>query len=158
MENRRFCLSYKKIKEHYDIPGDRYRKSIKNDNTTATPINKNSWNLITNIEDYNQNLNLNNTTFPLPEDGLPQYKYVDYSPGELFELYFTPELCQNIVAYTNHKLEKFRKSVRYQYLKREHLKLRYVNVTINEFKVFLGMKLYFNFSNKANRKGNFTKI
>ena len=82
-----------------------------------------------------------------------QEKYEDYEPFEIFNLFFTDDLINSIVEPSNVYIRKLRSSFRFLTL-RNSRKKDHEDITGNEYRVFLGMKIFFNFNNNHGFKGN----
>jgi len=104
------------------------------------------WNLlpVTDHENFTSYLKLDDEHYPLPQNR-PQEKFKKYNPYELFNAYFTDELIQHLVDATNEYMEGFRKKSQYNLNREPRDKKYYDNVTLNEMKVFIAIKVYVNF-------------
>ena len=103
------------------------------------------WDLISDLNQYNQELKLDDENTPL-SNIKPQDSYENYLPSEIFFLYFDDEIIRHIIDSTNEFLAKERKTLRFVTIRRERLK-HYKDLTPGEFKLFIGMKIFFNFLN-----------
>ena len=90
--------------------------------------------------------------FPLDPSLLLQDKYVEYEPYAVFNLFFTDELINHIVDSTNENLERIRNSLNFVASVKRRMTF-YQPLTANEFRVFLGMKINFNFLNTNRIRG-----
>ena len=112
-----------------------------------------NWELINENDyiNYNQELKFNDETFPLPSI-LPQDKFENFDPHEIFSTFFSEELIKHIIDSTNEYLENLRQTCKFVTMCPKRLK-GYNNITTNEYKVYLGMKMYFNFVGHNSCKG-----
>jgi len=99
------------------------------------------WDLVTDHENFNKYLKLDDEHCPMPSS-LPQDKFKDSSPLEIFSAFFTDELLQHIVEGTNEYLEGERNQPKFKLLKHPP---DYSDLTLNEMKVFIAIKIYLNF-------------
>jgi len=145
---------------HPDLINLNNNTNTNNVNNTNNPNNTNTylmdWEPLVDLDKYNLELNLDDETCPLPEEKV-QDKYADYEAYDIFKLYFTDELLNHVVDSTNEYLQKERSTLRFVTIRKEG-KENYADLTVNEFKVFLGMKIYFNFFNNNRCQGNIFKI
>jgi len=135
------------------VKDTKYKHSLKQHNPKdKAPV----WSLIKDKDGYDNNLKLNNKTFPFVEKA-PQHKVGDSEPIEIFNLLFTEELFKFVRDSTDnfistHKTERKRNSVvkdTFMIQKR---------VTTNEIKVFIGLKLFMSFNNLSFYNGKLKNI
>ena len=78
---------------------------------------------------------------------------------EIFTLFFTDWLIKHIVECTNEFLVKDRCSFKFiKTEKGQNTKKNYQDLTENEFRVYLGIKMYVNFVGKRGIRGNISII
>ena len=103
------------------------------------------WSLVSDHKNFNKYLKLDDEHCPMPSS-LPQDKFKDSNPIEIFSAFFTDQLLQHLVDATNEYFGDFRKGSVYNMLKGPTCKRKfYNNLTLNEMKVFIGIKIYINF-------------
>jgi len=110
-----------------------------------------NWELVEDFSKYNDLLQLDDEHCPMAKN-LPQDKYANYEAVDIFNLFFNNELIKYICDSSNEFLEKERATFRFVTI-RKHRKKDYDDVTPNEFRVFLGMKIFFNYLNNNKCKG-----
>jgi len=117
-----------------------------NNNIHNNYKSKVNWELISDCNKYNQELKLDDKNYPLTEK-FPQEEYSVYEPYDIFSLFFTKELIHKIVNSTNEfindEIENSKKTRSKDFR----------DLSYNEFLIYIGMKLYFNFMNSNNLKG-----
>ena len=128
-----------------------FRKNNPNINLLNQNQTQLKWDIIPDLSNYNQELKLDDETFPMPKVR-PQDKYVEYDPSEIFKLYFTNELINHIVDSTNEHLTNERKKLKLIIIRKDRT-TSYNDITPDEYRVFLGMKIFFNFLNTVKRRG-----
>jgi len=102
------------------------------------------WSLVTDHENFNKYLKLDDEHCPMPSS-LSQDKFKNSSPFEIFSAFITDELLQHLVEATNEYMEEYRGQTMYALLKRPQHRKNYANLTLNEMKVFIAIKIYINF-------------
>ena len=122
-----------------------------NNDNSLPPDNVLNWELVTDLKSYNQELKLDDENCKMPKIKI-QDSYANYEPWEIFRLFFTDELIDHITQCTNEHMEKQRKNVRMLMIRKDRTKV-YENFVSEEFKVYIGMKLYFSFMNNNNVMG-----
>jgi len=110
-----------------------------------------NWELVSDIIKYNDELKLDDENCPQPKIKV-QDKYAEYEPCEIFNLFFTEELINHVLYSTNEYLAKERKTLRFVTIRKNRTK-DYDDLTLKEFRVFIGMKIFFNFYNNNKCRG-----
>jgi len=114
---------------------------------------KNSkWVIVPDASNFTNYLKLDDKHCPLPQY-LPQDQFKNHSPYELFTEFFTDELLQHTVDATNDFMENYRKQGFFYLKQNKRNKQHYVNLTLNELRVFVGFKIYVNLFNCATKRG-----
>ena len=107
--------------------------------------------------EFQNYLNINDETFPLPKD-LPQYKYQDCNPYEIFQLFFTDQLLQLFVDSTNNFINNYRKNrdifINISAPDATNLDFKQDLITLKEIKVYLGIRMLFCINRKHTFLGN----
>jgi len=142
-------LSQKSMSDNHSDVGSISNFDFQNNETNSAE--NLIWDQIRNLDEYNQHLKLDEDTFPMPKIK-PQDNYLEWDPYDIFSLFFTDEIINHVVDSTNVYLRKLRTSFRFLTMKIDRVK-DYADLTPNDFRVFLGMKIFFNFSNNTKCRG-----
>ena len=131
-------------------------KSETNENYGDDANSSSLWNLIPD-NSYRDYLEINDETFPLPTN-LPQYAFKDLDPMEIFQLFFTDELLQHFVDASNFQISRFKKNCQSFWNGRcisiNNFELSQSFISLNEIKIFLGIRLLFGVNTKPCFLGN----
>jgi len=102
------------------------------------------WSLVTDHENFNKYLKLDDEHYSMPSSR-SQDKFKDSNPFEIFSAFLTDELLQHIVDATNEHLEDYKSQSAFLLMKLPQHRKNYDNLTLNEMKVFIAIKIYINF-------------
>jgi len=83
----------------------------------------------------------------------PQDKFSTLNPIELFKLYFTDDLLNNILKYTN-QTNNSKKGFRNFVNLTQHLKLSARIISYEELKIYIGILLVMSVNKLTSTKGN----
>jgi len=135
-----------------DSQGKKDFKNSKENNESKNIEELINWEQVTDLKNYNEYLKFDDEHFPLASFR-PQDKYVEYEPYDIFNLFFTDELINNIVDSSNENIKSIRDSLNFTISKKCRKDLHYCFLNANEFRVFLGIKIHFNFRNNSRVDG-----
>jgi len=113
------------------------------------------WNIVPDNDNFENYLKLDDINFPIKSTNLPQESFIKSFPFEIFSAFFTDELLKYIADSINEFFDKFRKTNKYKFNNARSWKLFYRPLSIEELKVFIAFKIYFNFVGNTNKVGKY---
>ena len=141
--------NYKQIEEDTNI-SDFESQNPKNDtitNSSQAQSTKKNWTLINEYEkkSYNNYLKLNNTSLPVNEKSSKEL-IGDIEPLDIFKQLFSDMLFSHIHKSTNLHIKDTKKNRKRNSVLKDTNQIK-KKFTVNEIKIFIGMKLFMSLNN-----------